>query len=118
MKKSLLLLSLLVSANIFSVNPSIPQSSLDELGLQPTSYGPHRKAGETHKEYLEANGGSLPLVPAKQTGKQAYLYNAVSGKHGKHGKHRKPHAVKVTRQTRAERKAARSAKQPETQHAN
>lgn len=117
MKKSLLLLSLLVSANIFSVNPSIPQSEFDELERKPTSHeGRHRRAGETHKEFLEAHGGSLPLVPAHQTGEQKHLHNAVSGKHGKQ------HAVKVTsRQTRAERRAARSAKRHAvnaTTHAN
>ncbi len=109
MKKSLLLLSLLVSANIFSVNPHIPQREFDELEGKTTSYGPHRKAGETHEEYLEANGGSLPVVAPHQTGEQRHLNNALTVKHGKHGKQ---HAVKVTRsKTSSERRrAARKAK--------
>ncbi len=104
MKKSLLLLSLLVSVNIFSANPSIPQSELDELEIQPTSQGPYSKAGETSADYMNTYGGSLPLVAAHQTAEHKHLHKAVAGKHGKQ------HAVKVTsRQTRAERKAERRA---------
>ncbi len=107
MKKSLLLLSLLVSANIFSVNPHIPQNKFDELEGKTTSYGPHRKAGETHAEYLNANGGSLPVVAAHQTGEQSHLNNALTVKHGKHGKQQ---AGNVTRsRTRSERRAAKRA---------
>lgn len=103
MKKSLLLLSLLVSANIFSGNPRIPQGEFDELERKTTSHeGRHRKAGETSEEYLIAHGGSLPVVPPHQPPEKAHLHNAVSGK---------KYASQATRrQTRAERRAARKAK--------
>lgn len=100
MKKSLLLLSLLVSVNIFSVNPNIPHSE-DEVKQvsQHTNQGPHRKAAETHEDYLNAHGGSLPLVPAYQTAEQKHLHKAVAGKT----------TTKTTASSRQTRRAARRA---------
>jgi hypothetical protein len=97
---------LFVSANIFSAKPRVEQGEFaerDEVYVsQLTRHeGPHRRAGETHADYLNAHGGSLPLVAAHQTAEHKHLHKAVAGKQ---------HAGKATRsQTRAERRAARRA---------
>ena len=93
MKKSLLLLSLLASANMFAQNGSEVETEAADVdhSLDPAALRP---AHETHAEFLQACGGQVPHVASYQTGEQKCLHVATRGK-------------SVTKPTRTNRRQAR-----------
>ena len=100
MKKSLLLLSLLASANMFAQNGSEVETEAADVdhSLDPAALRP---AHETHAEFLQACGGQVPHVASYQTGEQKCLHVATRGKS----------VTKPTRSTRQARKAKKHARQ-------
>ena len=111
MKKSLLLLSLLVSTNIFCVKATrraeqknmidSVESVVEETNQAPEHNGPHRPAHETTERYLDVCGGDVPMVPANQPAECKHLHRAVA---------KKSTTKTTTRQTRgAKRRAAKQA---------
>lgn len=102
MKKSLLLLSLLASANMFAQNVSKVETKEVEDVDHSQDAASMRPAGETHEEFLQACGGKVPHVAAHQTGKQKHLHVA-------RGK-------TVTQPTRTSRRQARKAKKQARQN--
>jgi hypothetical protein len=93
MKKSLLLLSLLASANMFAEAGEVVQEEV--VDVDPIhDAAAVRPAGETHEQFLQACGGQVPHVASHQTGEQRCLHVATRGK-------------SVTKPTRTRRSQAR-----------
>lgn len=106
MKKSLLLLSLLASANILSqkakVEPKV--ENIEEQIDDSRDKASIRNKGETTEDYIASCGGQLPHVPSHQTPKEKFLHKSRNVKN-----------IKVVRAPRQGRAARRGVVQVRTQ---